>query len=135
MKRRDFLRTAAIGIGATSVEGGCVSVREGGPDFFSVERMSAFLAQFDHGLAAIDRGERLGPLPRGDGAGGSAMVKRALRSMYAVGAVSDLTIEEQAHPGVQARMTRLLPEMTQSLQECTAFIEATLPRSGEQVRD
>ncbi len=135
MKRREFLRTAVVGVGAAGLEAGCATARPPPERRYSIEQMDAFLAQFDRGLASIDRSERLGPLRSPGNGQGSSMVKRALRSLYAVGAVADLDVEDQAHPGVQARVARLLPEMEHSLRECAALVEGMSPRDAGLVRE
>jgi hypothetical protein len=136
MKRRDFMKV--VGAGAVGVQAGCATLPLRGDELFSAERLDAFLAQYDSGLATIDRGSDRRPFgsPGGsEGARGEAMAKRALRSLYAVGAFADLEVEEQAHPGVQARMARLLPELSESLQECTAYLEVTAPGSRLRIRE
>ncbi len=138
MKRRDFLRAAAVGVGAVSAQGGCATVPASRGDRFSTDRLDAFMDQFDHGLAAIDRGRGLGAFtaPADEqGARGEAMAKRALRSLYAVGAFADLEVEEQAHPGVQARMAQMLPEMAESLRESAELLDSATPEERTRVRE
>jgi hypothetical protein len=131
MNRREFLKATAVGLG--SAQAGCATLpiaeRQ---DPFSPERMREFLGRFDAGLAAIDAGRdlRVGGVPAPDLPGaeeGVAMAKRSLRALYAVGAFADLSLEEQAHPGVQARMGRMLPELERSLRESKALVEGMTP--------
>lgn len=136
MNRREFLRTTAVGLGAVGTQGACATLSAPRPDAYSPDRLREFVARFDAGLAAIEGSGLAGfPAPAGPrSARGAAMVKRAFRSLYAVGAFSDLELEEQAHPAVQERMASMLPEMAESLRESTEFLETTTPAGAARVR-
>lgn len=141
MDRREFLKATAAGaagVGAFGTQPGCAGVIVAArPELFEPARIEAFLSRLDAGLGAIDRGERLPDITAAAASDPrhSAMVKRALRSLYAVGAFGDLEIEEQAHPAVQARMADMLPEMAESLRESGELIESGTPDQARRVRE
>lgn len=135
MNRREFLKTTAVGL-AAGTQGACATLPAPRHDTYSPERLRELLVRFDAGLAAIDGGGfgGLRPAPSAPGARGAAMVKRAFRSLYTVGALSELELEDQAHPAVQERMARMLPEMAESLRESAALLESATPADAARVR-
>jgi hypothetical protein len=121
MDRREFLKGAAAGVAGTAVAGsGCAapSAHVRSRPRRSVEEMQAFLERFDRGLDAIGPEGSLRGLLRAGTRWDEAkfrevtpLFNRTLRTLYAAGAVGELEPEDQLHPGVQARMWRLAPEI------------------------
>ncbi len=55
------------------------------------------------------------------------VARASVRSLYFMGVFMDLPEHERAHPGVQARMARLQPEMDQAVDGMAGYLESLTP--------
>jgi len=135
MKRREFVKTMAVGAAASA--SGCAGLGLGSiipGSEMSMAAMDQFLGRFDSGLLAISEnsmfdemaaaiGKERAESRRAELDHAEELGKRAMRTLYAVGMFRDLPEEARLHPGVQERMWRAVPEMAQSIRETTDFLD------------
>lgn len=127
MKRREFLQTTAAvgGLGAASAATGCATL--GGParaPRLDPARMQGHITRLDDALVGIEHDMVIpGPAdPERERA-----VRDALSTLVRVGAFIDLEPEDQAHPGMQARMREAMPQMDRALRGSLERIERMTP--------
>jgi hypothetical protein len=148
IKRREFLKagaaTATIA-GAAGVAGLAGSSCAGlfhdgsvGPPQPPLPDMNSYLERVDEGLAFISSeswsdgspdGNRADPLDRNNGLG-----RKVLRSLYLAGMFGDLPDEGQAHPGMQERVARALPEMDEALDGTIDYLSSVSDDQVEQLQ-
>jgi hypothetical protein len=107
--------------------------------------MDAFLAQFDHSMAAIAHGNPLreffpeGPPAAADPRGGphphAELVKKSLRSLLITGSFRDLPEEARLHPGMQERMIGSMQEMDEAVFGMTHVLSSFTPEERVRVRE
>lgn len=124
MKRRDFLQTAAAlgGVGAAT---GCASLSaiDPGPTL-DPARMKNHIARLDQAVQGIDRHM---VLPRPLDPERDRAARDVLASLVEVGAFIDLSPEDQAHPGMQARMNAALPRIDRALRDSLNRVSQMTP--------
>jgi hypothetical protein len=126
MKRRDFIKMGALGAGVAAVGGtGCASLL-GATAGISLPEMGGYLRKVDRGLESIDRtviypgdpaiAERFPEENR--------MGQKAIKTLYMTAMFADLPPEGQAHPGMQRRMEKALPEMDEAIFGTSDYLAA-----------
>ena len=151
ISRRSFVGTLAVGTAAgaaTVASTGCAgllpSLHGSGPE--GEFDATAFLAQLDEGLAAIDRGsileravgsERLRQSARAHAfvTHREPIAKRAIRSLFAAGLYRNLPEHGRTDSRIEERKQALAPELDQSVSEITAMLASMTPEAHAQVRD
>jgi hypothetical protein len=140
MKRRELLFGGAVAVGASAAEAGtkdaaappvvydAVAVEAA---IASIDKRMADLAQVDlrAGAAKPKTAEEAEVL---DARIGSA--RAALRSLYFLGAFTELAEHERAHPGVQARMLRMQSEMDEAVEGMAGFLESLTPEDHRRLQ-
>jgi len=132
MDRREMLKMGALaGVGSlASVSGSSCAIFPGGDQMgnlnvLNLPEMDSYLATINQGMDKISEWD----LAREYGISDPAFERRcelgrkALRSMYMVGMFGDLSVEGQAHPGMQDRMVQALPEMDEAILTTTDDLE------------
>ncbi len=63
------------------------------------------------------------------------VTRAAIRTLYFTGQFMELKEHERLHPGVQARMARMQPEMDEAVDGMATFLEALTPADHKKVQD
>ncbi len=124
MKRRAFLQTAAA-LGGAGAATGCASLSalDPGPTL-DPARMQQHLARLDQAVRGIDHHM---VLPRPLDAERDRAARDVLASLVEVGAFIELSPEDQAHPGMQARMNAALPRIDRALRDSLSRVADMTP--------
>jgi hypothetical protein len=137
MKRRDLLLGGAASLGVASGEAGAATAPTPKFDAAAVEAM---LAKIDHRMASFSEMD-FAPRPPLNAEeeelfGTRTRVSRAaLRTLYFTGAFMELEEHERLHPGVQARMARLQPEMDEAVDGMTTYLEKLTPEDHRKLQE
>lgn len=135
MKRRDLLLGGAATLGVTTQASAAM------PELsFDPEKVEAALGRIDRRMAAFNE-LNLAPHAPKNAAEQELFAERmnvsraALRTLYFTGAFMELDEHDRAHPGVQARMLRLQPEMDQAVDGMASFLESLTPDDHRRLQD
>jgi hypothetical protein len=127
MKRRDLLVGGAATLGV-STQAAATTVEP----TFDPAAVEASLAKIDQRMASFAQLQLRPHEPRTadearlfDERG--KVARAALRTLYFTGAFMEFEEHDRAHPGVQARMLRLQPEMDEAVDGMAGFLESLTP--------
>ena len=120
-------RRAFVSVGTTAALTSLAArtpIRLASPAKSRVSDMNAYLAKIDAGMARIGTRPVTSRFPhwRGDRLAADAMVRTAFQSLFITGMVGDLSAEDQAHPGIQERVTASMPLMDEAVDRTTAHL-------------
>jgi hypothetical protein len=135
MKRRDLLKagaTGALGAAAKPATAEAASV-------FDPSAVEARLDRIDRRMAWFSQTNMTPRAPRTPietklFAERSHLARMAFRSFYFTGAFLDLSEADQMHPGVQARIARMQPEMDAAVNGAADLMENLKDRRGGWIR-
>lgn len=112
---------------------------------YSPEQMDAFLKSLDTGLGKVTQHatlprflpkgvvNRFDPSAFGD-AHNDEMLRKVLRSLVLSSSFRSLSIEDQAHPGMQSRMWGSMGEMDEAVRGTNALLESLTPTERDELR-
>jgi hypothetical protein len=153
LERRDLLKAAAlVGGGLAGVTAGCIrnpELKAPREAYSWLESLDSKAAQkvvdsFGHRLAWINEQtlpeeiisssmlQKLSPLQV---ASSGDLVKKSIRSLYAVGRFMDLSDELKAHPKIQEQMASLQPEIDDAALGMLGMLEQMTPNDHKVLRD
>ena len=145
MDRRKFLKTTALtgAAGASALSSASCSSLKFLPTGSIVDNqldMTAYLAVLDEGMHRISQWDPVDEFTgtTSDSPNRSAanrVARNAYKSLYVTAMFSDLSPDDQMHPGVQARVRKSLPEMHLSAVEMKDFLDGENGVDAETLQD
>ena len=151
VERRELLKLAAAAAVLVG-EPGCASLQHpASPNAADIAAhldpaaADALLAKIDARMAWLDQASLpddilpLSKLPRAAGAEAEAartgaLVRKAVRTLYLTGRFLDMPDEMKVHPGVQARLQAMQPEMDDAILGMTEHLERMTPEDHRRVQ-
>jgi hypothetical protein len=149
VERRELLKLAAAAAVLVG-EQGCASPQHPAPPsaadiaaHLDPAAADALLAKIDGRMAWLDQASLpdeilpLSKLPRAteaDAARTGALVRKAVRTLYLTGRFLDMPDEMKVHPGVQARLQAMQPEMDDAILGMTEHLERMTPEDHRRVQ-
>lgn len=148
VERRELLKLAAAAAVLVG-EPGCASPQHPAPSSANISAhldpaaADALLAKIDARMAWLDKASLpddilpLSTLPRAaeaDAARTGALVRKAVRTLYLTGRFLDMPEEMKVHPGVQARLRAMQPEMDDAVLGMTEHLERMTPEDHRRVQ-
>lgn len=150
VERRDLLKLAATAVLAGEM--GCAARPRSAPPSagelaadLDPAAAEAILAKLDARMAWINEASLpedvlpLSTFPRNaevdaEGVRSGALVRKAVRSLYLTGRVLDMSDAMKVHPGVQARLRAMQPEMDDAVLGMTERLERMTPEDHRRLR-
>ncbi len=137
MKRRDLLLGGAASLGVATGEAQADTRVE---PTFDPALVEAAIARIDKRMASF---EGVDFLPRAAAntaeeelfASRNKVSRAAIRTLYFTGAFMELEEHQRLHPGVQARMARMQPEMDEAIGGMANYLEALTPEDHRRIQD
>jgi hypothetical protein len=139
MKRRELLFGGAAAMGASAAQAGTQNPAQAAPPVYDPQSVEATLAKIDKRMAALSELDLKPPHPttaaEAELLDARVRVARAgIRSLYMLGVFTELPEHERAHPGVQARMKRMEPEMDHAVDGMATFLESLTPEDHRRLQ-
>ena len=152
LERRELFRLAAAAA-AMGAQAGCAPGQRPAPaspaDMASrldPAAAEALLAKIDERMAWIDRASLpddvlpMSKMPRNAAAEAELartgpLVRKAIRTLYFTGRFLDMPAEMKVHPGVQARLRAMQPEMDDAILGMTERLEHMTPEDHSRMQD
>jgi hypothetical protein len=139
MKRRELLFGGAAAMGASAAHAGTQNPGQPAPPVYDPESLEATLAKMDKRMAALSELD-LRP-PRATNPAEAELLearvrvaRAGIRSLYMLGVFTELEEHERAHPGIQARMKRMQPEMDEAVDGMATFLESLTPEDHKRLQ-
>ena len=145
MDRRKFIKTSALAgvAGATALSTASCSSLKFLPTGLPVDNqpdMDAYLAMMDEGMHRISQWNPVDEFTgtaseTSDRAKANHVARNAYKSLYVTAMFSDLSPDDQLHPGMQSRIKKALPQMDLATSEMEKFMQGENAVSADVLQD